>query len=346
MTCLGSNALDTPGAPATFEPATLATTVAPVPRILASPFEWLPTPGSTSAAHVDWLFNALLVISSVVTLGTVAAVLVFLVRNRNRCRPEEGRLVSAHRNALLEVTWSVIPLGIVVTIFYWGFRGYLDLRTAPQDAIQISATGQEWRWLFTYPNGLTDDALHVPVNTPVRVVLGSQDVPFGLAFPSFRTRTEAVPGRQSDLWFQATQVGKFPILCAEYCGAAHPAARASVVVHEPGGYEKWLETREQQAMRKPPAELGADLFQKHACMTCHSVDGKPLVGPTLKGVFGRDAELEDGATAKIDGDYLRESLLRPHAKVVKGYTPAMPTYQGKFDENELAGLIEYLKTLR
>jgi cytochrome c oxidase subunit 2 len=141
-------------------------------------------------------------------------------------------------------------------------------------------------------------------------------------------------------------VGQFPVFCSEHCGPDPAAMQANVVVHAPDGYEKWLETREQESMTKDPIALGEELYRKHACGTCHSIDGRPLVGPTLRGVFEREVALADGRSARADDGYLRESLWQPQARIVKGFAPAMPTYQGRIDETEAAGLIAYLKTLR
>jgi cytochrome c oxidase subunit 2 len=332
-------ALAAPAASASSNPV-------PLPVVPPSPSFWMPTASSTSAGQVDWLFTTLMTVATVSAVGVFVAMALFVLRYRSRSREEAAPPPGVTHNTLLEVTWSVIPLGIVIALFFWGFKGYVDLRTAPKDSIEISVTGQKWKWLFTYPNGLTEDTLHVPVDTPVRVILTSQDVIHSLYIPAFRTKMDAVPGRYTDLWFQATEVGSFPIFCAEYCGRSHSDMHSTVIVHEPGGYEKWLETREQEVMNKPPAELGADLFQKQGCSTCHSVDGSPLVGPSLKGIFGHEVTLADGTTLTVDENYVRESILQPQAKIVKGFNPAMPTFQGKLDDTEITGLIEFIKTLK
>lgn len=316
------------------------------PQSPDSPFFWLPVRGSTSAEHVDLLFTALLVIALISTLGVVTAMVYFVMRYRAGTRSKHVVTGGSDHNTLLELAWSVIPFIVVMTLFAYGFKGYIDLRTAPKDSLEIYVTGQKWKWLFRYPTGLTDDTLHVPVDTSVRLILQSEDVIHSLYIPTFRVKMDAVPGRYTDLWFRATETGEFPVLCAEYCGTSHSDMVTAVVVHKPGGYEKWLESREKELMQKPPAELGALLYAKQGCTTCHSVDGTPLVGPSLKALWGKDEAMTGGATVKVDENYLRESILDPQAKIVQGYQPAMPTYKGKLSDQELTGLIEFIKTLK
>jgi cytochrome c oxidase subunit 2 len=157
---------------------------------------------------------------------------------------------------------------------------------------------------------------------------------------------DAVPGRYTDLWFQATKPGDYPIFCAEYCGTSHSDMLTHVVVHPPGEYEKWLDATCKAADSDVGAPRGAKLYEKQGCNTCHSIDGTPKIGPTWKGLFGKTETFADGSTLKADENYLRESIVDPAAKVVKGYAPSMPTYQGKLSDKDLDGLVEYIKTLK
>ncbi len=329
----------TPAACASTAPRTL-------PVVPASPSFWVPTASSTAAAHFDGLFTMLLVVAAATAVGTLAAMVMVTVRRglpRGPVPPTSG---PATRRLTRALTWTVLPLGLVAALLAGGVAGYLDLRIAPSDAIEIRVDARRYAWCFTYPNGISDGTLHVPIDTPVRLVLSSEDATHSLHLPDFRTKVDAVPGRETELWFEATRVGQFPAFCAEHCGPGHADMHATVVVHEPDGYEKWLETREQESMPKDPVELGAELYRKHACATCHSTDGRSLVGPTLRGLFGREVLLTDGTRLWANEGYLIESVLQPQAKIVKGYAPAMPTYQGRIDGAETAGLVEYMKTLR
>jgi cytochrome c oxidase subunit 2 len=284
----------------------------------------------------------------------------FVVKYRAKSRAaNEKAPPSSEHNTTLEITWSVIPLVVVIAIFVWGFQGFMQLRTAPKDAIEIHVTAQKWKWAFEYPNGLTDDTLHVPVNKPVRILISSVDVLHSLFLPVFRTKMDAVPGRYTDLWFEANKTGEFPITCAEYCGApmkgsgepssfGHSAMLTSVVVHPEGGYEEWLDEQQDKLLSMPPAELGQMLFEKRGCSACHSTTGVALVGPTWKGLFGKHESMADGSAVDVDENYLRESITDPQAKIVAGFkSPSvMPTYQGKLNDKELKGLVEYIKSLK
>jgi len=194
--------------------------------------------------------------------------------------------------------------------------------------------------------GTPDDALHVPLNTPVRMVINSVDVLHSLYVPAFRTKMDAVPGRYTDLWFKATQVGEFPIFCAEYCGTSHSDMITRVIVHPPGGYEKWLAKTIAAADSLTGKDRGAMLYDKQGCATCHSTDGSPKVGPTWKGLFGKMEAMTAGAPIKVDENYLRESIMDPQAHIVMGFAPAMPTYQGKLSDKDIDGLIEFIKSLK
>lgn len=304
---------------------------------------WPPSGASTSAVHVDHLLVSLVVLSA--AAATILLLVTLIVLTRPRTAPRSPSSAGQSRWVPLELACTVLPLALVATLFHQGLLGYLDLRIAPSEAIEISGLAQRGRWHFGYPNGLTDEALHVPVDTPVKLVLSAQDAVQGLHLPAFRTSVDAIPGLSTDLWFHATAVGVFPAYCGERCGWPHAAGHTSVVVHEPGGYEKWLEAREQAATKKPPAEIGANSFLVLGCATCHSVDGTPLVGPTVKSLLGREVVLADGTTVIADVAYVKEAILQPQARIVQGYAPAMPAYQGKLSDAELAGLIEFFKTL-
>ena len=312
-----------------------------------SPFFWMPEAASTGAGDVDWLYNVLIAISAVAAVGVFGAMLYFVFRYRagSRSANEKVGKVSEHSTAL-EITWSVIPLVIVIAIFVWGFKGYVDLRTAPKDAFHINVTAQKWSWNFSYPNGFSDSALHVPVDTPVRVVISSVDVLHSLYIPAFRVKMDAVPGRYTDLWFEANKTGEYRIFCAEYCGTSHSDMLSKVVVHPKAEYDRWMDDQLRKLEGASPVELGASLYQKQGCATCHSTDGSTKAGPSFKGVWGRKETLSDGTSVEVDENYIKESILEPQAKIVKGFTPAMPTYKGKLSDREITGIIEYLKTLK
>lgn len=337
-----------------FRLLALAAEPADRPKLVPSSDFWMPFEGSTTAGAVDWLYYFLFwmsVISCVVILGAMA---YFVFRYKAKPRSENERVEkTSDHNTTLEITWSIAPMFVVVAIFVWGFKGFVDLRTPPKGSMEIQATGQKWKWLFTYPGGLVDDSLHVPVGQPVRIVIHSVDVLHSLFIPNFRTKMDAVPGRYTDLWFQGTTPGEYPIFCAEYCGTNHSNMLSRVVVHEKGGYEAWLSEQQDKLLTMDPVELGSLLFNKQGCSTCHTTDGSDTTtagtkaqGPTWKGLFGKHEKFTDGSTVTVDENYIRESVLDPMAKVVDGFLPVMPTYQGKLKDAEINGIIAYIKSLK
>ncbi|HEY4641635.1 MAG TPA: c-type cytochrome, partial [Thermoanaerobaculia bacterium] len=242
---------------------------------------------------------------------------------------------------LLEMAWIVIPSIIFVGIFIWGSWLYFHLSRVPDHALDIYATGKQWMWKFQHPTGQREiNTLHVPINRPIKITMASEDVIHSLYFPYFRTKADVLPSRYRTMWFQATKTGRFHIFCAEYCGTLHSGMIGWVEVMEPADYQKWLAGGTEGSM----ASQGEQLFQKYACNTCHTNDASGR-GPVLLGLFGRDVTLSDNATVKADENYVRESILNPTAKVVKGFQPIMPTFQGQVSEDDLMKLLAYVKSI-
>lgn len=304
----------------------------------------MPPAATATAGDVDTLFHFILGISAAFFLLIVGLMVLFVIRY-HRGRAAQPAPSSSH-NTALELVWTIIPLILVVVIFGWGVRVFLDINTVPADAYEVQVTGQKWKWLFTYPNGHVDENLHVPVHRPVRLVMTSEDVIHSFFVPAFRIKRDVLPGRYTKLWFEATTSGEFQAFCAEYCGSSHSDMLAKVVVHEPGGFEKWLEQEANVLAKLPPAEAGARLYRIRGCAQCHSVDGKAGIGPTFLGLVGEQVPLQTGGPVTADENYIRESILDPQAKIVAGFQPVMPTYRGRLKDQEVTAVISYLKTLQ
>ena len=304
---------------------------------------WLPVQASDGAAGVDRLFFFIFGVSLFFFALIVILMVAFVIRYRRRegIEPEP----SPHHSTALELTWTGIPLLLVIVIFVWGFKVYLDMRTPPANSYEVQVTGQKWKWLFTYPTGHVDENLHVPIDQPVRLVMTSEDVIHSFFVPAFRIKQDVVPGRYSKVWFRATKAGEFQVYCAEYCGTSHSDMLAKVVVHEPGGFEKWMNEVGDMFKSMSPVEVGEKLYRVRGCAQCHSVDGKANVGPTFLGVWGHQQPLKGGGSAVVDENYVRESILEPQAKIAAGFEPVMPTYKGKLSDREITAMIEYLKSL-
>lgn len=309
---------------------------------------WLPRGASTTAGRVDFLFYAINAIAIFFFFLIVTLLLYFVWKYRTR--PGHTAQPSKDHNQKLEITWTVIPVCIVLWIFWQGFAGYLDIQTPPETAYEVQVLGQKWKWLFTYPNGVVDDDLHVPPDEPVRLVMTSQDVIHSLYVPEFRIKRDAVPGRYEKEWFQALEPGEYQIFCAEYCGTSHSSMLAKVIVHRSRPeFEKWLADAGNFLDKLPPEKLwegGQKLYSQRGCKQCHSVDGTAGIGPSFKGIWGHSQVLSGGGSVVVEENYVRESILNPQAKVVLGFEPVMPTYQGRLKDKEITAIIEYLKTLK
>ncbi len=319
----------------------------PMPRVpLAEASFWMPVQASQNAAATDHLFQFIFWLSAFFFALIMGLMILFVLKYRRRDPDQLGEGPS--HNTALEVLWSVIPLGLVIAIFGISFVDFMKIvgPNAAPNAYDIGVTGQKWKWTFTYPNGYVDDALHVPVDTPMQLTLSSEDVIHSLYIPAFRIKQDAVPGRFTKMFFRATEPGEYVIFCAEYCGTSHSAMLSKVVVHRPGEYEKWLVEASNFLDKMPPADAGKKLFTQRGCASCHSVDGAAGTGPTLKGVFGSMQPLTTGQKVLADENYIRESILNPQAKVVAGFEPVMPTFQGRLKDREIGAIIEYLKTIK
>jgi cytochrome c oxidase subunit II len=312
---------------------------------------WLPQAASTVAGEVDWLFNFILWLSIVCFIGIVGVMGYFMVKYRRR--PGVAPEHSPHHNLPLEVTWSVLPCFFVAFIFYEGFTGYLDMRTPPVEAPEVTVIAKKWNWSFSYPATTTTPSfihneLHIPVNQPIKLTMRSDDVIHSLYVPAFRVKMDVVPGRYTQIWMQPDREGEFTLFCTEYCGKLHSEMLSKVVVHDLAGYKAWLDKESDitQGGKRSPEEVGQLLYNRRGCVSCHSIDGTAKQGPTFQGTYGTQQSLADGSQITVDDNYIRESILNPMAKIRGGFKPGMPTFQGQLKDVEIDGLIAYIKSLK
>jgi cytochrome c oxidase subunit II len=307
----------------------------------ASSTPLFPDQASTIASHVDALYFFLVAITVVFSLLIAGLIIFFAIKYRRRHAAEIG--VPIHETLKLEIVWTVVPLVITMVIFVWGASVYFTIVRTPDEALDIYVVGKQWMWKFQHVDGQSEiNELHVPVNRAVRLTMTSQDVIHDLFIPAFRVKNDVIPGRYRTMWFQATTPGRYHIFCAEYCGMKHSAMIGQVVVMEPADYQVWLSGGTAQGSL---ADAGQKLFQDLACNTCHQPDATGR-GPILEGLFGKNITLQDGSTVPFDEAYIRESILRPQARITAGYQPIMPTFQGLISEEGVLQLIEYIKSLQ
>lgn len=301
-----------------------------------------PEQASTLAPAVDNLYFFIVAVTAFFGIGTSIVVVAFAMKYRTNDPLAVGARI--HGSIPLEIFWSVIPFIISVAIFAWATVVFFDIYRPPDQSLEIYATGKRWMWKFQHLDGKAEiNELHVPMGRPVKITFTSEDVLHSLYFPAFRVKADAIPGRYSTVWFDATKTGSFHLFCAEYCGTRHSGMIGKVVVMEPAAYQAWL-------TGSTPAEgtlasRGERLFSDLACNTCHLPDGSGR-GPSLVNKFGGHEQLASGEQVTIDEAYLRESILRPQVKLVNGYQALMPTFQGLINEEGVMALIEHVKSLR
>ncbi|WP_440999518.1 cytochrome c oxidase subunit II [Fodinibius sp. SL11] len=308
----------------------------------------LPPAKSTLAEQTDSLFWFVHGSSLILTIGLIAVIVYFVYKYRRKSKDETTPLIT-HNNAL-EVTWSVIPLILVLIVFGWGYQVFMNQTVVPDDAYEVNVTAQKWIWQFKYENGAQSTGkLHVPAGRPIKLIMSSNDVIHSFFVPDYRLKQDVVPGRYTEMWFNAPEPGTSIIFCTEYCGDGHSDMLGEVVVHEEKEFKNWL-AENAGGGSKPedlaPEEWGEQLAQEWACTTCHSTDGSQMTGPTWQGKFGNEENLADGSTVTIDENYLRESILEPNAKIVEGFPAVMNTYQGQLNDEQINAIIEYIKTLK
>jgi len=293
------------------------------------------------AREVDNLYFFLLALTAFFSTLIALLVIVFAIKYRRTHPAQVGARITG--SVPLELMWSIIPFAISMVIFVWSAKLYFDLHRPPDETLQIYAVGKRWMWKFQHIDGQREiNELHVPVGRAVKVTMTSEDVIHDLYFPAFRVKADAIPGRYTSVWFNATKPGEYHLFCAEYCGTKHSGMIGRVVVMEPAAYQTWLSGGSGEMSM---AARGQKAFQDLACHTCHMADASGR-GPTLERLFGSQVKLTDGSTVVADEGYLRESILNPQTKLVAGYQPLMPTFQGLVNEETLMGLIEYIKSLQ
>ncbi|MES1255656.1 MAG: cytochrome c oxidase subunit II [Acidobacteriota bacterium] len=300
-----------------------------------------PASASTMAPRVDALYFFLLALTAFFSLLIAGLIVFYAVKYHRRTPDAIGEHV--HGGLLLEITWSVIPFLITMVIFVWGSSIYFAMASPPAETLNIYVVGKQWMWKFQHLDGQREvNELHVPVGRSVKLITTSEDVIHDLFVPAFRIKADVIPGRYVNIWFRATEVGRYHIFCAEYCGTRHSGMTGEVVVMEPADYQAWLNGQMQDMSL---AAGGAKLFNDLACNTCHRPDSAGR-GPVLDGLIGSRVRFQDGTSAIADEAYIRESILNPSAKIVDGHQPIMPTFQGLVSEEGLVQLLEYLKSLK
>jgi cytochrome c oxidase subunit 2 len=313
----------------------------------SDPTLWMPQQASTYAASSDNVFYGVYYLSvfffALVTLLLVA----FIIKYRHRENGKAHESAAGHSTAL-ELTWTIIPTILVLVIFYYGFRGFMNMVVEPPDAYKIDVRGKTWNWSYIYDlNYFSEDGkLHIPVNKPIAFILSSDDVIHSFFIPAFRAKKDVVPGRYNRFWVQANKTGTFDVTCAEYCGQGHSIMTSEVVVESPEDFAKFLVRTKNLYLSNPPLKVGEILYKTRGCSTCHTLDGTPNTGPTFKDMYGSQVPIKGIGNVLADENYIHESILDAQAKIVEGFdSPSkMPAFAGQFSERDINSIIAFLKS--
>ncbi len=323
---------------------------------------FLPEQASTVAREIDLLHYAVIGVTMVGWLAVSLATAYFLLKYRRR--HEGQRTHSVHASARLE---AALVLGLLALFLAWWFVGaaqFVKLREPPAGAMPIYVTGKQWMWKFAYPDGRSAvSVLTVPVGRPVKLLMTSRDVIHSFYVPAFRIKHDVLPGRYTTVWFEVEKAGTYDIFCTEYCGLLHSNMLGRVVALAPEAYDAWLESTQPHPPGPAPAPgtpeivasatgtstalavRGREVAARFGCLGCHTLDGRPHIGPSWAGVFAADVELEGGKRRRVDEEYLTRSMMDPRAELRAGFSPVMPSYQGLLPPAETAALVELIKSL-
>lgn len=304
---------------------------------------------------VNSVFLFIMAIAVTLLVANTAVMIYFVVRYSRKRNPQP---TDVKENLPLEITWTVVPTLLVLAIFWAGWKGFEYMRTVPPDAMLVKVTARQWSWTFEYANGKKDGVLRVPVKKPVKLLITSADVLHSLFIPAYRIKEDCVPGMETYLWFYPDEPGSYDLFCTEYCGVAHSDMITKVEVMPDREFTDWYQGEEQQAKEEEhPAGKKAGkakrdvaaLLSVKGCLACHTTDGTPKIGPTLKGMFGKkEIVVRDGKEREIvvDEAFIKQTLLQPELDRVKGYPPIMPSQKGLLTDKEVDDIIEYLKDLK
>ncbi len=301
---------------------------------------WPPT-AAVSGIAVNNLYIAELAVAGLIMVTVVAMMLMFCIRYRRGSPASRAGLV--HKTWHFEIGWTSATLAAFLMLFVWGASIYIWLYQAPLGDEEIYVVGKQWMWKVEHPGGQREiDALHVPVNKTIRLVMASEDVIHSFFLPAFRIKRDVVPGTQETLWFKADKTGVFKLECTQYCGLQHATMKGEIVVMTGPDYARWLT---EQGVHESLAVQGERVFRAHGCSGCHDRNST-VHAPPLAGLYGTFVHLQDGSVRLADEAYIRDCIVNPRSFTVAGYPPIMPDFSGQIGEDDMLKLIAYIKSLR
>lgn len=307
---------------------------------MAKDLQLFPDSAAIGVAGVDANYFFILAVSVFFGVAISLAILFFALRYKRKSEDDIPKPI--HGSLILELSWTIIPFILAMMMFVGGAVVFFRNYQVPPNAMEMFVVGKQWMWKVQHPSGVREiNEMHVPLHRAVKLIMTSEDVIHSYFIPAFRIKKDVVPGQYATMWFEANKVGKYHLFCAEYCGTQHSGMIGWVHVMEEADYEAWLSG---SVRGETMQQAGERLFNRLGCATCHKADNTGR-GPSLIDVFGSAVKLQTGVSVVADEGYLRESVLKPSAKTVAGYTVEMPTFQGQISEEGLLQVVSYIKSL-
>jgi len=306
------------------------------------------TQASNFVAGVDRAFVFILAVCFIFLIGLTITMIFFIFRYNRKKNPVATQIEGSNT---LEMIWTIIPVILVLIMFYYGWAGWKPMKKAPEGSFEIDVIARMWNFTFKYENGRITDTLYVPMNKPVKLNLLSMDVVHSLYIPAFRVKEDVVPGREKFAWFEAQKEGVYDLFCAEYCGLQHSYMYNGIKAMPVEAFAEWYAdtTRQVAADTESQVATGKRIMTNLGCFACHSTDGTKGIGPTYKGMYGHEVTVVTNGKERIvtvDDDYIKHAIYEPNADVVKGFNKGlMQSYQGQLSDDDIVMIIEYLKTL-
>ena len=309
------------------------------------PVFFLPVEASAHAGHVDLLIWSLATLVGLLALPVFILSAIYMIRYRYGRDADRGKAESG--NVWLETSWAVIPFLLILGFYVWSTKLFFEQQSPPDDAMTINVVAKQWMWKFQHEGGQAEiNEFHVPVGKPVRLTMTSQDVIHSLYLPAMRIKQDVLPGRYTQEWFTADRTGVFPLRCAEFCGTDHSVMGGQLIVETPAQFARW---QAQAGADKTLAASGRELFDRLGCAGCHGSNAQgsngPVRAPPLVGLYGRPVPLADGTFARADDQYIHDSIMLPNKQIAAGYEPRMPPFGNVLDEEQVAQLEAYIRSL-
>ncbi len=259
-------------------------------------------PAGTPAHEIYGLSMLVLGIVGAIFLVVTGLLLFVLIRYRHRkSSPDAAREpTQIYGSNQIELSWTVIPVLLVVILFLATARVIFTTEHAPEpaNALQVTVIGHQFWWEYRYPTlGIvTANELHIPISDPdhpkpTYLTMSSADTDHSFWVPRLAGKTDLIPNKVNVMWIDSHTPGLYLGQCAQYCGTQHAKMLIRVYADTPAQFAAWVAGQQKKAVENPATQAGEAVFQHNACISCHTVAGTVATGrfgPDLTHLASRD----------------------------------------------------------